>query len=321
MAGGVRGGTHLTGNSQGCYNGTMRDINYGQEISGVAWHKIDERDGCWVWTGKLRSNGQPAHMHRVLLEAATGESYAKSRLLCEERRCVNPRHREWYGVSPQVSYWVCSAEECLKPVSFRGLCSMHGSRVKRGNPLEPEEVEVPPEDRCSWADCKYPRKNAGLCSTHYRRQRKGVDMDKPIRARYAPRQCSLEGCDRVIEARGLCSVHYVRERKGKDLHAPIRKASKDYKVGDTYLNEEGYVMVVTDEKGPRRHMREHRFLMEKVLGRELLPEETVHHINGVRDDNRLENLELWSSSHPPGQRVKDKVEWAKEILALYQGGQ
>lgn len=38
----------------------------------------------------------------------------------------------------------------------------------------------------------------------------------------------------------------------------------------------------------------------------------------TQDDNRLENLELWSSSQPSGQRVKDKVQWAIEILSLYQ---
>ena len=57
--------------------------------------------------------------------------------------------------------------------------------------------------------------------------------------------------------------------------------------------------------------------MEREVGRPLLDCETVHHVNGVRDDNRLENLELWSSSHPAGQRVEDKVRWAREILALY----
>lgn len=57
--------------------------------------------------------------------------------------------------------------------------------------------------------------------------------------------------------------------------------------------------------------------MEQLLGRKLTGAENVHHINGVRDDNRPENLELWSSSQPSGQRVQDKVSWAVQILALY----
>lgn len=65
------------------------------------------------------------------------------------------------------------------------------------------------------------------------------------------------------------------------------------------------------------HAGAHRVVMERILGRTLLPGENVHHRNGVRSDNRLENLELWVTSQPAGQRTDDIVSHAVEMLRRY----
>lgn len=88
------------------------------------------------------------------------------------------------------------------------------------------------------------------------------------------------------------------------------------------MDVHGYVLIwqayhpkITGKK--HSYVKEHVLVMEEVLGRYLYPDETVHHKNGVKADNRPENLELWTKSHPSGQRVEDVVAWAEEILRRY----
>lgn len=58
-------------------------------------------------------------------------------------------------------------------------------------------------------------------------------------------------------------------------------------------------------------------IAEELLGRYLRRGESVHHRNGVRDDNRPENLELWTTPQPSGIRASDAVEWAIQVLDRY----
>ncbi len=89
--------------------------------------------------------------------------------------------------------------------------------------------------------------------------------------------------------------------------------SPDTKTSNGYIDKSGYRIV--SYLGSK--VAEHRLVMERHLGRRLLEKETVHHKNGQRSDNRIENLELWDSAHPYGQRIDEKVLWAKDFVATH----
>lgn len=70
------------------------------------------------------------------------------------------------------------------------------------------------------------------------------------------------------------------------------------------LNGNGYVLVRL-KSGVWE--AEHRMVMAQMLGRPLLPGESPHHKNGRREDNRPENLELWTGGTRSGQRASECV--------------
>ena len=117
--------------------------------------------------------------------------------------------------------------------------------------------------------------------------------------------------DRImVLVRGLCGACYTRAKTEGTLEStapPPRRNIRKRQVGDRWLDPQGYVRVAVE--GAPYIVPEHRLVMQRILGRSLIKGETVHHKNGVRDDNRPENLELWFSPQPYGQRVDDLIEY------------
>ena len=182
---------------------------------------------------------------------------------------------------------------------------------------------------CAFDGCDRPHKSRGYCSAHYWQFRRGKDLT-PIRllARWkGPKDvpCYAPDCEIRQKSQGLCSSHYAQMKRGEELR-PLRLQTRIPPSGRGAYTDDGYVRLhgiqYKDHPNARRSgksflLMEHHLVMSEMIGRGLLPGESVHHKNGMRDDNRPENLELWTKAQPAGQRVDDKVAFAIELLRLY----
>lgn len=159
---------------------------------------------------------------------------------------------------------------------------------------------------CNIENCNNKVVGRNLCNKHYKRFLRHGDPHITKKA-HGIEKCTYEQCDREYYGLGYCSMHYERFKKyGDPSYTKLKRE---------YYNDRGYRFIQDPET--KKWMAEHRLVMQKFLGRKLYPHENVHHLNGDRIDNRIENLELWSKYQPYGQRVEDKVKYAIEILEQY----
>ena len=100
------------------------------------------------------------------------------------------------------------------------------------------------------------------------------------------KKCSIENCERPSDSRGWCTMHYDRWRKHKD---PLKTLKKPNGSGSI---SRGFKRITVNGE----HVREHRYLMEQHLGRRLNTSEVIHHLNGNKSDNRIENLIVLTQS-------------------------
>lgn len=164
---------------------------------------------------------------------------------------------------------------------------------------------------CTVEGCEKPHKASGLCGMHHERKRRNGTTEAKNTWRPGDTPCLHDGCDRLTRggALGYCRM---RVKKHGRSDVVMHKAGP---IGGCpgWLNKDGYRIIYRDGK----QIGEHRWVMEQHLGRKLLLEENVHHKNGQRADNRIENLELWTTMQPCGKRPEDLLAFAREVFALY----
>lgn len=208
-----------------------------------------------------------------------------------------------------MSKRTCSIEDCERPHASRGWCQTHYMRwlnhgdVQAARPVG-ASIERPSEP-CVVAECERMRYVRGMCSLHYARWYKHGDVG-PSGSSRAPRgqrtPCQLEGCEKRVKGHGWCDRHYYRVVIRGGEPGPVGKLEPQWR-----HDKQGYII-----RGSGKSFEsQHRFVMEQMLGRQLRSWESVHHKNGIKDDNRPENLELWVGvgAQPNGHRIEDHVEW------------
>ena len=154
--------------------------------------------------------------------------------------------------------------------------------------------------------------------------KKNIENRDPVTGRFVPR--TNKDLTEIIECACGCGITFLKyDSTGRprrfisghnswgNKHGLGYKHTEEWKleaskrtsgknnpawIGGRVYNGDGYIWVHTPghpNPSSKNYVFEHRLIMEKHLGRYLRSEESIHHINGIKDDNRIENLMIFSN--------------------------
>lgn len=158
------------------------------------------------------------------------------------------------------------------------------------------------QNYCSKA-CRLGRATCHTCGKRFVKTKKTTGFycssecwyKAPGKRSIPPRDC--KSCGKNFQPKGAEIRHCSRAC----AHATYAKTCGSHPEGSRRVTSQGYVLI----KVAGKWLAEHRYAMEQKLERTLHKHERVHHLNGNRQDNRPENLELWKRQHPQGVRAAD----------------
>ena len=185
------------------------------------------------------------------------------------------------------------------------------NNYKLGEQKYRHEVGLKGKDKVTWLACKKCDKQRWVMPKYIEK-----NICKSCTSKELVKKIDMNSFDHKSD----CKCHrcrigkgYFRGHKNPMWKGGIKKTSLGY-IYEWIPLDSPFLCMAGSNKNEANYIMQHRLVMAKHLNRPLTKKETVHHINGIKDDNRIENLELWSSNHQSGQRIDDQIKWAIEFL-------